>query len=219
MKTVLVLAASLLATGGASAQKADTWSGSIGFTHLAPSVSSGDLSPPAFAHTQADVSADTQLTGALNYSLSDNMVLSVPLGYGFKHKITGAGAIAGVGTLATTRALPITAVLQYRLMSAQDKFRPYAGLGLTYAKFFKTEGAAALTALTNPGGPATTMSISSELVPTVQLGAVFNLDAKWYIEASYTKTFLTTRATLSTGQTLETKLDPNGYTLQLGYKF
>jgi len=32
-------------------------------------------------------------------------------------------------------------------------------------------------------------------------------------------TFLKTRATLSTGQTLDMKLDPNSYSLAVGYTF
>jgi outer membrane protein len=151
--------------------------------------------------------------------MSDNFVVHMPLGFGFKHKVVGASAIAGVGTIATTKALPITLIGQYRFMEPNAQIRPYVGAGLSYVKFFKETGTAVLTAITNPGGPATTLSFESKLAPTVQLGAVFNLNEKWYLDASYTKTFLKTRGTLSTGQTLDAKLDPNGYTLQIGYKF
>ena len=123
-----------LLQAAADRQKADTWSGSIGFTHLAPSVS-GDLSPPAFAHTQADVSADTQLTGAELFIERQHGVERCPGVWALKHKITGAGAIAGAWALATTRALPITAVCNIASCQRKTKFRPYAGLGLTYAKF------------------------------------------------------------------------------------
>jgi outer membrane protein len=66
---------------------------------------------------------------------------------------------------------------------------------------------------------ATTLKFESKFAPTIQLGATYNLNEKWYLDASYTKTFLKTRGTLSTGQTLDAKLNPNGYTLQVGYKF
>jgi outer membrane protein len=165
------------------------------------------------------VNGNTQLTGAVNYMVTDNINVHVPLGFGFKHDVIGAGAIAGVGVIATTKALPITAIGQYRFMEANAKFRPYAGAGLSYAKFYKETGTAVLTALTNPGGAATTLSFESKIAPTIQLGVVYNVNDKFYVDASYTKTFLSTKGTLSTGQTLETKLNPTGLTFQVGYKF
>ncbi len=215
----LAAVAVLAISGGAFAQKAGSLSVSVGVTNLKPDVTSGDLSAPSLPGTKVDVGGNTQLTGAVNYMVTDNINVHVPLGFGFKHEVTGAGAIAGVGVIATTKALPITVIGQYRFMDANAKFRPYAGAGLSYAKFYKETGTAVLTALTNPGGAATTLSFESKIAPTIQLGAVFNVNDKFYVDASYTKTFLTTKGTLSTGQTLETKLNPSGLTLQVGYKF
>lgn len=217
--SILAFAALLAMSASAFAQKAGSWSASIGFTQISPDVTSGNLTAPSFAGTQADVNNNTQLTGAVNYALTDNIVINAPLGFGFKHTVSGAGAIAGVGAIATTKALPITLLGQYRFMDANAALRPYVGGGASYVRFYKETGTAVLTALTNPGGPATTLKFESKLVPTIQLGLVYNLNEKWYLDANYTKTFLKTRGTLSTGQTLDMKLDPNGYTLQLGYKF
>ncbi len=217
--TLLALAGGLCLAHTAFAQKAGTISVSAGITQLAPAVDSGNLSAPSLANTQVDVNSNTQLTGAVNYMITDNINVHLPLGFGFKHKISGAGAIAGVGTIAETKALPITLIGQYRFMDAAAQFRPYAGAGLTYAKFYKSSGTAVLTAITNPGGPATTVSFESKLAPTIQLGAAFNINEKWYVDASYTKTFLKTRGTLSTGQNIDVTLNPNGLTLQAGYKF
>lgn len=216
---VLALAAALVASGGAFAQKAGSFSVQLGVTNLAPSVSSGDLTAPSLPNTQATVSSDTEGTGAINYMVTDNFALSVPIGYGFTHDVSGAGAIAGVGTLATTKVLPITLLGQYRFMAPDAKFRPYVGVGVTYARFYDTNGTAVLSALTNPGGAATTISFESKWAPTVQLGLTYNLNEKWFLDASYTKTFIKTRGTLSTGQTLDMRLDPNSYTLAVGYKF
>jgi outer membrane protein len=216
---VLAIASALTLCGSALAQKAGSFSASVGVTQIAPDVSSGNLSAPSLPNTQVDVDSNTQLTGAVNYMVTDNIAVHVPLGFGFKHKVTGAGAIAGVGTIATTKALPITVIAQYRFLAADATFRPYLGAGLSYVKFYKTNGTGVLTALTNPGGPATTVAFDSKLAPTIELGGTFNINEKWYVDASYTKTFLKTRGTLSTGQTIDVKLNPNGYTLQVGYKF
>ena len=205
------------------AQQAGTWSVSGGVTRIAPSVDSGSLSAPSgngvIPDAKVDVSSDSRLTAAVNYMVTDHISLHLPLGLGFRHDVSGAGVLAGVGKVAETRALPITLIAQYRFLDANARFRPYLGAGLSYVKFYRERGTALLTALTNPGGPPTEVSFKSKLAPTLQLGGIFNLDTKWFVEASYAKTFLKTRGTLSTRQTIDVGLDPNCFTLQLGYKF
>jgi outer membrane protein len=221
MKNISLLAACALVacSGTAFAQKAGSWSASVGVTQIAPDVDSGNLSAPSLPGTKIDVNSNTQLTGAINYALTDNIVLNTPLGFGFKHKVTGDGAIAGVGVIGTTKALPITVLGQYRFGAANATFRPFVGAGLSYVVFYKETGTAVLTAITNPGGPATTLRFKDKLAATFQLGAIYNINDRWYVEGNYTKTLLKTTGTLSTGQTLNAKLNPNGYTLQVGYKF
>jgi outer membrane protein len=138
----LFLAILALSATTAFAQKAGTWSASLGVTQISPDVDSGNLTAPSLPGTKVDVSDNTQLTGAVNYSLSDNIVIHLPLGLGFKHNVVGAGAIAGVGTIGTTKALPITLIGQYRFMEANAQLRPYVGGGLSYVKFYKTHGTA-----------------------------------------------------------------------------
>lgn len=220
----LAIAAALVAlpTHG-FAQQAGTWSMSAGVTRITPSVDSGSLSSPSgsgvIPDARVDVSSSSRVTAAVNYMATDHINLHLPLGLGFKHDVSGAGVLAGVGKVAETRALPITLVAQYRFLDANARFRPYLGAGLSYVRFYKERGTAMLTALTNPGGPETGVSFKSKWAPTVQLGGVFQLDSKWFVEASYAKTFLKTRGTLSTNQTIDVGLDPNCFTLQVGYKF
>lgn len=215
--TAIIIAA---LSSSAYAQKAGGISASVGFTKIAPSVTSGNLSTPSIPNTQSDVGDATGLTGALNYMVTDHLAVHVPLGLGFKHDVVGAGAIASAGKLADTRALPITLIGQYRFMETEAKFRPYAGAGLAYVKFYETQATSKLTALTNPGSATpTTLSFDSKMAPVIQLGGTFNINEKWYVDASYTKTFLKTRGTLSTGQTIDVKLNPDGFTFQVGYKF
>lgn len=216
---VLLSVVTAASCGAALAQKAGSISASIGFTQISPSVSSGNLSAPSQPGSKVGLSNNSQLTGAFNYMLTDNINLQIPVGFGYKHDVTGAGAIAGVGKLADTKALPITLLGQYRFMDANAAFRPYIGAGASYVKFYNTNGTGVLTALTNPGGPGTGISFESKLAPTIQLGGVFNITDRWYLEASYSKTFLSTRGTLTTGQTIDVKIDPSAYSFQVGYKY
>ena len=222
MKTFTLAVIAMAAASGCSlalAQKAGSFSASVGVTQISPSVSSGNLSAPSQPGSQVGISSNSQLTGAVNYMLTDNIAVHVPLGFGYKHNVTGAGSIAGVGKIADTKALPITLMGQYRFLAANAAFRPYATAGATYVKFYNTNGTGVLTGLTNPGGSATGISFASKLAPTIGLGAIFNVNEKWYVEAAYSKTFITTRGTLTTGQTIDVKLDPTAYTFQVGYKF
>lgn len=213
-------AAALLAAAGAQAQSAGTLMVRAGATQIKPNVSSGDLTAPSFPGTQADIRSDTQFAGGVSYMLTDNVAIDVPLSLPFKHDIVGAGAIAGVGKIGEVRALPMTVLGQYRFLDAKSAFRPYLGAGVTYAKFYKARSTAALSALTGgtPSNP-TTIDVKSKFAATLQLGASYAFSERWFVEADLTHTFLKTRTTLSTGQTLDTKIDPDSYSIAIGYTF
>ena len=210
----------LAATGLAQAQSAGSWMVRAGATQISPQVRSGDLTAPSFTGTKVDVLSDTQLSGGITYMVTDHWAVDVPLALPFKHDTVGAGAIAGVGKIGQVKALPITVFAQYRFMEADAKVRPYVGLGLTYAKFFKERGTAALTGLTG-GTPAnpTLLSAESGFGLTPQIGVNIALNDRWFVDLAYYKTFVKTRNTLSTGQHIDVKLNPNTFTLGVGYRF
>ena len=215
-----VLAAGLAAAGAASAQSTGALLVRIGATQFKPDVRSGDLTAPSLPGTQADIKSDTQPTAGLTYMVTDNLSLDLPLALGFKHDIVGAGAIGGVGKIGEVKALPVTLLGQYRFFSASDRFRPYVGIGPTYAKFYKARSTATLTALTggSPSNP-TTIAVQSKLTYSVQVGLSVVLAPGWMLDAAVLKTPLSTRTTLSSGQTLDAKLDPLSMTIGVGYKF
>jgi len=90
---------------------------------------------------------------------------------------------------------------------------------LTYAYFYEETGSGALTALTNPGGSATRLSVGSKFALTPQLGFSYVLNDTWMLDTSLSKTFLKTRTSFSTGQTIDTTLNPYTFSLGLGMKF
>ncbi len=213
-------AAALLLGASATAQVAGTLSARAGFTHIAPQVKSGNLSAPSFPGTTVDVGTATSLSGGVNYMLTDNWAVDVPLALPFKHDITGDGAIAGVGKLGETKVLPVTVFAQYRFGEAEARFRPYVGLGVTYSRFFKTRTTATLNSLTG-GTPAnpTTASIDNKWGLTPQIGFVWTISDRWYLDAAYYKSFLKTTTHLSSGQSITTRLNPNVIAVGIGYRF
>jgi outer membrane protein len=201
-------ALALLACGSASAQVAGIWSARIGATHIAPQVKSGNLSAPSFPGTTVDVHSASALTGGINYMVT------------FKHKFYGDGAISGVGQVGETKVIPATVFAQYRFGEANATFRPYVGLGVTYAKFFKERTTAPLNGLTGgtPTNP-TTASIDDKWGITPQIGFVWNINEKWFVDASYYKSFLKTKTHLSSGQSIDIRLNPNVFAVGVGYRF
>ena len=204
----------------AHAQSAGTLMVRVGATTIKPNVDSGDLTAPSLAGTRASIDSASQVSGGITYMYTNNVSIDVPLALPFTHDILGDGAILGVGKIADVKALPATLLVQWRFMEPRDAFRPYVGVGLTYAAFFGARGTSTLTAITGgtPSKP-TTLSIGSKFAPTVQVGASVALNQNWYVDANYTYTPLTVTNTLSTGQTLESKINPGSLSLAVGYMF
>jgi len=63
------------------------------------------------------------------------------------------------------------------------------------------------------------LSLESKLGLTVQAGATFALNERWFIDGMVAKTFVKTRGTLSTGQTIDVTLNPVTVAVAVGYKF
>lgn len=216
---MLVAASALACAAGASAQSAGQWTAKFGFNELTPKVESGDLSAPALPNTKADVSSDIQPVLVFAYGLTDNISLEAALGTPYKHRISGAGSIAGTGELGSVQALPPTLFAQYRFFSPSATFRPFVGLGATYAYFMKERGSGKMTALTNPGGEPTTFDIDNKFTYTAQLGVAVNFNERWFGDVTVNKSRLRTDVHFSTGQTKHMKLDPVAVVLAVGYKF
>jgi outer membrane protein len=216
----LALAAVLLACGGsAMAQSAGTWMVKGGVNNISPQVKSGDLSAPSMPGTKVDVKSSTGVIFTATYMVTDACSVEFYAGLPYKHDIEGDGSIKGVGKLGSVKQVSPTLFGQYRFMPASSAFRPYVGLGLTYAYFYGEEGSGILTALTKPGGPPTKLSASSAFGLSPQAGLSFKLSDRWYVDAAVIKTFIKNTTTLSTGQKIDARLDPVSTNISVGYRF
>lgn len=219
IKTFLLAAMTLLGSSAALAQSAGTWMVKGGVNRIEPHVASGNLSAPSLPNSQVDVESATAaiLTGA--YMVTDEVSLEFFAGLPYKHDIVGAGSLSGVGKIGSVKQVSPTLFAQYRFLPASSALRPYLGLGLTYAYFYGEEGSGTLTSLTNPGGSPTQMSIDSAFGASAQLGLTFQINERWYLDGSVIKTYLKNKTTLSTGQSIDTRLDPVSTNLSIGYRF
>jgi outer membrane protein len=216
---MLVAASALACAAGASAQSAGQWTAKFGFNELTPKVESGNISAPALPNTKADVESDIQPVLIFAYGLTDNISLEAALGTPYKHKIMGAGSVAGVGQLGEVQALPPTLFAQYRFFKPTATFRPFVGIGATYAYFLKARGSGKMTALLNPGGAPVTFDIDNKFTYTGQVGVAVNFSERWFADVTVNKSKLRTDVHFSTGQTQHMKLDPVAVVLAVGYKF
>ena len=212
--------AALTLSASVQAQSQGSWLVRGGIMQLAPQVTSGDLSAPSLPGAKTAVSNSTQLAGGVTYMWSNNLAIDLPLALPFKHDLYGAGTISGVGKIGDNKVIPATVMLQYRFGEANAMFRPYLGIGATYAKFDSEHSTAALTALTG-GTPAnpTTISIQSKMAATFQVGGSYRIDERWFVDGGISRTPLKTRNTLSSGQTLDITLNPIGISLGVGMRF
>jgi outer membrane protein len=218
--TLLVAAGALTAAGGAAAQSKGQFAVSVGVNQITPKVKSGAVTAPALPNSLADVGKDTQPVVIVNYGVTDNITTEFAIGTPYKHKISGAGSLQGTRELGTVQALPPTAFVQYRFFEPTAFIRPYVGVGVTYAYFFKETGSFRLTALTNPGGDrGTTFSIDNKLTVSAQIGATANVGERFFVNAALVKTRLRTDVHYSTGQTQHMRLDPNAVAVTVGYRF
>jgi outer membrane protein len=217
---LLALAAAMTVASAASAQQTQgTWLGTLGINKITPKVDSGDVSAPALPGTKTDVGSDTKPRFAIAYMVTDNISAELDLGLPYKHDLEGAGAIQGTGKLATAEVLPPTAFIQYRFLPANSMFRPYVGLGITYAMFQKERGSGQLTAILNTGGTGATFKLEDKWALSYQIGGTVKINEKWFIDASVIKTKLKTTASYSTGQTQNVRLDPLAVNVSIGYAF
>ena len=217
--STLVAALALCGAGAAHAQSAGQYTVSLGWNKIMPKVESSDLSAPSLPGSKIDIHSASALYATLNYMLTDAISVEALGGLPYKHTIVGAGAVSAVGKIGSVHQISPTLLLEYHLMDADAAFRPYVGAGPTFAKFYETDGSAALTAVTNPGGPPTKIGGDTEWGGTLAAGANYKIDKHWSLNAAVFKTFIKTKAQLSTGQETRANLNPVSINATVGYTF
>ena len=192
----------------------------VGATQIRPDLSSGDLSAPSFPDTQISSKSATSLAGGINYAFTEHWAIDLPMGLPFKHEIDGAGAIAGTGKLGTIKAVPATLLIQYRLMTADQQWQPYIGVGGTYARFYDGKGTAALSGITG-GTPSNPTSLSQDNASSIatQIGMSVAVTKHWFLDFNAIYAPLKTTGHLTTGQSIPLTLNSTAASLSVGYHF
>jgi len=140
MHKTLLTCATALALGAATlpafAQSAGDWTLGLGAHVVDPKSGNGHLADGTLA---VNVDDDIKPTITFEYFLRDGLGLEVLAAWPFEHDI----AIAGLGTVGSTKQLPPTVSLQYHFNTA-GKVSPFVGAGVNYTTFFSEDTRGAL---------------------------------------------------------------------------
>jgi outer membrane protein len=169
-----------------------------------PDDSSGAVTGIAGSGVRVD--DDTGVDLDITYMAAEHFGIELAVAWA-KLDIRGAGTIAGLGRIGTTRVTPITLMGQYHFQPA-EKTRPYLGLGLTIANFHNERGSAVLDAAL---GGTTTLSLADRAGVTFQGGVDFEVGEDWFVNLDAKYSLIDSRMTATTGavaRAVTLELDP-----------
>lgn len=159
---------------------------------------------------------NTQLGLTFTYMATDNIGIELLAATPFEHKIS----LPGAGEIATAKHLPPTLMAQYYFRSAEDKLRPYLGVGVNYTFFFDegfNKGNSTVQAAN-----LNDLSMSGSWGVAAQAGLDYQLDQNWLLNASVWWMNIETDVDFKAGAdsySYKTRLDPFVFMFGAGYKF
>lgn len=233
---LIMIAASVLAAASlpASAQSAGSNVINLGWFHFDTHDSSEPLRqtyPASFAIPGSGAKVGNADTVGIAYTrfFTDNFALTFDIGAPPKFDLDGKGSLAGLGHLGSAKQWSPAIVAKWFFGGAEDRFRPFVGLGATYVWYSDVHLSQSLVGLATqntPGGSASA-DLSSSWAPIANLGAVYNIDKKWSVGLSVSYIPLDTDANITgrVGNTVVSRsrtnltLDPLITFLSVGYRF
>lgn len=212
LATTTALALAALAPAHAAA---GDWLVRLRAIAVIPQDSSGPILP---SFPNAGVAVDTSYAPEVDftYMFAKNWGAELILATD-KHNISGTGALAGTGNLASTWVLPPTLTVQYHF-APDGNFRPYVGAGLNYTIFYSES---ATRTLNNAIGP-TDVSLSDSFGYALQAGFDIDVSPKWFLNFDFKFIDMSTNATLRTGalvNRVDVKINPIILGIGVGTRF
>ncbi|MET4897999.1 OmpW family outer membrane protein [Sphingomonadaceae bacterium jetA1] len=99
----------------------------------------------------------------VSYFFTPNFAVNVYSGYTPRAHIKGAGSLASFGTLASANYGPLTVSGEYHFLGL-GAFKPYVGIGVTYAIFLNVDDAALQNVnIDNAFGPAFKIGVDYDI--------------------------------------------------------
>lgn len=199
----------------------------IGYAGITFNTASGDLAgPPGTTPPGIQTDLRDTRTLALIYErqISGPWSVVVQAGTPPLIKFDGAGTGALIGSVGTARAW-FPAVLATYTFTGLPGIRPYAGAGVNYTFFTDRQVSAAYTSAV--GGTSSSSTLKDSWGPVVKLGAELPIAKNWVIDLAYSRYWIKTTAILTTAtpgvgdiaRKIDIKVNPDAFSLMLGYRF
>jgi outer membrane protein len=227
-----VLAAAVMAIApAAQAFEAGDFIVRAGAVQVAPDASSdairleGGAPLVAGVTSRVDVDSNTQLGIRATYMFTSNIGIGLLGATPFKHNISAAGDIDGVGKIGETKHLPPTLTLQYYPMHSSSALQPFVGVGVNYTTFFEEKTDSNLD--DTLGFDSSSLKLDDSVGVAVEAGVDYMLSENFGLNAAIwwadinTDAVVTAKIGGATAKTekFEVEIDPMVYMVGFTYKF
>ncbi|CDL80653.1 outer membrane protein OmpW [Xenorhabdus szentirmaii] len=209
--SALVLAAATLAPSLTFAHEAGDFLFRAGTATVRPNAGSDNV----LGLGSFDVNNNTQLGLTFGYMITDNIGVELLAATPFQHKVN----LPKAGEIAEVKHLPPTLMAQYYFGSAEDKLRPYVGVGVNYTTFFSekfNDNATVKQANLN------SLDLKDSWGVAGQVGLDYKLDKNWMLNTSLWWMNIETDVRFKVGEEqkeYKTRLDPWVFMFGVGYSF
>ncbi|MEZ5894164.1 MAG: OmpW family protein [Parvularculaceae bacterium] len=212
---ITAAAAALLAAATPAAAEQGDWLVRLRGIMVSPNEDSGAVLP---AFPTGSVSVDDAIVPELDftYFVTNNIGVELILATS-PHDISGEGALAGLGKIADTMALPPTLTLQYHF-APDAAFRPYVGVGVNWTVFYSEDATSSLEGAIG----ATNVSLDDSFGWAAQAGVDIPVSDRVFLNFDVKYIDIDTTATLNTGgmiNTVDVDLDPFVFGIGVGMRF
>ena len=246
LKQLFAAAGVLACATAAHAQSAGSVILESGWIHFSPQSSSDPLVVNSLAgqpinytlqNTGASVSNSDTLGLSATYFVTDHIAPEFVFGIPPKFNLNGSGSLSALGKIGTVRQWSPTLLLKYYFGEAEQKLRPYLGLGVTRVWFTdgtitnQNLGGALAGQIGLPpslAGATTVSSVRSSWAPVFDGGLNYSFNKHWSAGISISYIPLKTTAVLNTAtaipgvsaqSTAHITLNPIVTYLKVGYRF
>jgi outer membrane protein len=167
------------------------------------------------------VDENTQIGLNLVYFYDKNWAVEILAATPFTHDVTiqdqnGVLGVDGARLAEVSQLPPTISALYY--FDTTTKFKPYVGAGINYTIFFDEEFESAPESL-----GLTDLELDGSFGLSFQVGADYQIDDKWHVNASARYISIESEATFNVGGDnigkANVDVDPMVYSIMLGYKF
>ncbi len=223
-----VIALTVSLSGAALAQSTTL---KLGFANIEPNSSASAMSGP---FTPADalslkVKSQSTLFFSAAREIDEHWEAELALGVPPTHDVAVVvlnpaalpGSVAALdGAIgAKVRQVAPTLFANYRFGDRNSQIRPFAGFGLNYTSFDKTESTAVNDAI---NGGLTTLKLKDSVGLAFQLGATAKLGGPWSVTGAWSTAQVKTKLTTNTYgivRSADITFRPSVFTVAVGYSF